>query len=196
MKRTGWAATGLWVLLCMAPAGCAAGRDKRPALAQDTNSGSPVSAPADRHKGRGRVRDADGRFSIVPPPGWKSAGPFMGSLMTYAGPLEGGFAVCFNALVQKDSATPEEVLPKLKALLGKTLTEHQAVSEGFTTIDDKAAYRYSCKFVQGQFTLQTLQYGVSTGTGKFYVITFTAPVAVFEKYRPLFEATAKTARMD
>jgi len=122
----------------------------------------------------------------------------MGNFMTYTGPQEGEFTVNFNVNVHEDKskATPEQTLVEVKQLLARLMTNYRAVEEDFEIIDGKRCYCLCGTFEMGRFKLQNLQYGIPTGKGKVYTITFTAPQEVFDKYRPRFERAAVSAQMD
>ena len=159
---------------------------------------SSLYSSSSRHQSPWRVHDANNGFSIVPPPGWTSREAATGNFMTYHGPKEGGFPVSFNVNVHEDksNAIPEQMLLGVKQLLTRVMTNYRAVEEDFEIIDGKRCYSLCGTFEMGRFKLQSLQYGIPTEAGKIYNITFTAPQDVFDKYRPRFEQTAVSARMD
>ena len=157
---------------------------------------SSTGCSSARHQEAGRTYDEKNSFSIILPDGWTNRGELMGAFMFAAGPTENGFAVNFNVNVQKDAATAQEVLPKLKEVLPKITNDYRPMSEGFIEIDGKKAYFLSGTFQMGPQRLQNLQYGVPSGNGRFYTLTFTAPQDTFEKHRASFEKMAQSARID
>ena len=66
------------------------------------------------------------------------------------------------------------------------------VQEGLTHVSGEKAY-----FVSGTFTwegqkVRNLQYFIRGQNKRVYVLTFAAPLATFDKHRPVFEHAAQT----
>jgi hypothetical protein len=150
---------------------------------------------AARHKEPGRAYDAKNKFSIIPPEGWTEGSGLMGCFMVFTGPMEEGFTVNFNVNVQPETRPSREGMPETKRALARVLNGYVLMDEGFVTIDGREASFLSSAFDMPAGKVQNLQYFITTGK-KVYVVTFTASQAVFEKYRPIFEKSGLSARMD
>lgn len=148
-----------------------------------------------RHKEPGRVYDAKHKFSIIPPKDWVSRGEFMGCFMLFTGPQEEGGAINFVVNLQPETNSASEALSVSKQTLPRALNNYEVIDEGFLTIDGCDSFFLSGTFDMPAGRLQNLQYQIMTGK-KSYTITFTAPRSVFAKYRPIFEKSGLSARID
>ena len=162
----------------------------------------PAPAPAGRHGGAGRVHDAKRGFSIVPPPGWRNVGKSGGTFMNYSGPTAAGahFAVNFNVKITKTPGLTAREIPKIILQLHKfyagKLTAYKPVQSGRVTIDGRRAGFMTGAFKVKDLEVRNHQFVIVTEGGRCCWITFTCPTRDFARNRPLFEKTAKSARID
>ena len=149
-----------------------------------------------RHTEPGRVYEAEYGFSIIPPEGWTRAdNPPAGDFLTYGGPIEGAFRVNLTVNVNPHTGTPKEALPGIEQQSATFFSAYELKDKGLLTIDGRDALYLSSGFDMPIARLQNLQYAIFTGQ-KVYTITFTASPATFERYRPVFEKSGLSARVD
>ena len=165
------------------------------------SSAKPAPAPAGRHGGAGRVHDAKRGFSIVPPPGWRNVGKSGSNFMSFIGPADDiNFAVNFNVNITKTPGVTARQIPKMilqlqKVYAGK-LSAYKPVQSGRVTIDGRRAGFMSGTFKDRDLEFRNLQFVIVTKGGRCCWITFTCLAKDFARSRPLFEKTAKSARID
>ena len=196
MKRSLWLSLGLLVIVV----GCLLlfrGCNEQPAGPQPQVAPS-ATKPADdsRHLAPGRSYVARYGFSILPPIGYEGRSPGGSALLLFLGPEDFGYFPNIAVSVKDDDGTPIEKLGEtVKNELKKKRSSYTVVTEGLTLLDGKRAYAITAQYVQGAYSVQSLQYLVRSN-GRVYTLIFTAHARALGKHKGEFETAAKSAMID
>lgn len=182
------------MLLCAAIAfagglGCIPPVDPPPAPAT-------APAPVNRHEGPGRVYDAVNGYSFKLPEGYHQE-KTQWHLATYLAPWEPEFTTNLNIDTFPSDSTPvEQAGPKARRILNFLLRNYRCLDEGVWTIDSQPCYYCSGTFEWEGRGCRNLQVFLRGRSGRIYVFTFATTREEYERHRAVFEATAKTIRVD